>query len=244
MLLGFKNIDAVKESLNDKYQNEIPTQWGENTKGVKTIIDTEDKILALTMDACGSKHGMKFDKELIDFLIKEKIPATLFINARWIDKNPEIFNALAANQLFEIENHGLLHKPASVNGKSIYNIEGTRNIDELVDEIELNALKIEDLTGKKPKFYRSGTAYYDEIAVKIANDLGEQVAGFSILGDKGATFNAKEVRDAFLSARGGEIIIIHFNHPESQTFEGAGKALLELKSRGFTFVKLEDFPLK
>ncbi|MDX9961798.1 MAG: polysaccharide deacetylase family protein, partial [Aliarcobacter sp.] len=177
-------------------------------------------------------------------LEKENIPATLFINARWIDANMDTFKTLAENPLFEIGNHGLAHKPASVDGNSIYGLKGTQDIGELVDEIELNARKIESITDKRPKYYRSGTAYYDDVAVRVANSLKHQVVGFSILGDAGATYTAKKVETAFLAAKKGEIAIVHFNHPESQTREGVIRAITKLKEQGFKFVKLSDYPLK
>jgi peptidoglycan/xylan/chitin deacetylase (PgdA/CDA1 family) len=196
------------------------------------------------MDACGSPKGMGFNGALIDYLEKEKIPATLFINGRWIEPNRKEFDRLAKNPLFEIGNHGLTHKPASVNGRSAYGINGTKNVGELVDEIELNAEKIESLTGKRPKFYRSGTAYYDEVAVKISGELGHQVAGFSLLGDAGATFSRQQVKDALLAAKPGDIVILHFNHPESGTAAGLMDAIPELKKRGFRFVRLSDVELE
>ena len=175
---------------------------------------------------------------------KENIPATLFINARWIDKNLNTFKTLASNPLFEIANHGLEHKPASVNGKSIYGLDGSKNIEEFVDEIELNARKIESITHKRPKYFRSGTAYYDEVAVSVANKLNHQVVGFSILGDAGATFSTKKVEEAFLKAKKGEIVIIHMNHPTSDTAQGTINAITKLKQKGFKFVKLSDYKLK
>lgn len=237
-------IDSVKQRISARYGNKTPTQWGENVDGVMTGLDTKDRVLALTLDACGSAKGRGIDLRLMDFLVREQIPATLFINARWIDANPELFKKLAANQLFEIANHGTWHKPASVNGRSIYGIPGTRDAAELVAEIEQNARKIEALTGRRPNLYRSGTAYYDEIAVKIANDLNHQVAGFSLLGDAGATFSAAQVTSALLKARPGDIALLHMNHPESGTAAGIIAAVPELKRCGFRFVRMSDYPLK
>jgi peptidoglycan/xylan/chitin deacetylase (PgdA/CDA1 family) len=222
----------------------VPRQWGENVSGVRTRIKTGDKIIALTMDACGSAKGMGYDARLMEFLERERVPATLFINGRWIGPNRAAFDRLAANPLFEIANHGLNHRPASVSGKSVYGIDGTRNIAELVDEIELNARKIEELTGRRPRFYRSGTAYYDEVAVMISGELGEQVAGFSVLGDAGATFTREQVKKALVNARGGDIIIVHMNHPEAGTGAGVMDAVPELKKRGFRFVRLSDLELE
>ena len=147
---------------------------------------------------------------------------------------------MTGNPLFEIANHGYRHRPASVNGKSVYGISGTKDVGELVDEIELNARYIGELTGKRPRYYRSGTAYYDEFAMKIAGDLGEQVAGFSILGDAGATWSAEQVKKALLAVRPGDIVILHMNHPEAGTGRGVMAAVPELKKRGFRFVRLSD----
>ncbi len=224
----------------EKYKDKEPVYWGENAPSVRSRIKTDKKIIALTFDLCGSKND-SLDEKLINYLIQEKIPATFFVTSRWIKKYPEKFEYLAKQPLFEIENHGAEHKPASVNGKSIYGISGTQNVEELINEIETQALNIERITGKKPLFFRSGTAYYDEYAVKIIEELGYQAAGFAILGDAGATYSKRKVKKALLSAKGGEIIIFHANHPEKETGKGVIKALPKLKAKGFEFVKLEDY---
>lgn len=239
-----KEYESFRKNIAKAFENQTPRQWGENVTGVKTNLDTQEKVIALTMDACGSPLGMAYDEKLVNFLKKEKIPATMFINARWINKNLSTFKELASNPLFEIANHGLEHKPASVNGKSIYGLSGTKNVEELVDEIELNARKIESITHKRPKYFRSGTAYYDEVAVSVANKLNHQVIGFSILGDAGATFSTKKVEEAFLKSKKGEIVIIHMNHPTSDTAQGTINAITKLKQKGFKFVKLSDYKLK
>jgi peptidoglycan/xylan/chitin deacetylase (PgdA/CDA1 family) len=227
---------ARKQQLVDRFGGVTPKQWGETVSGVKTRIATREKVIALTMDACGSAKGMGYDSRLIQFLEREQVPATLFVNARWIGPNRAAFDRLAATPLFEIANHGFRHKPASVNGRSVYGISGTGSVADLVDEIELNARTLAGLTGKPPRFYRSGTAYYDEVAV--------QVAGFSVLGDAGATFSREQVRHALLGAGPGSVVILHMNHPESGTAAGVMDAVPELKKRGFRFVRLSDLPLE
>lgn len=237
-------LAALKRDLTPRFAGQIPQQWGEQVTGVRTRLDTQDKVLALTLDACGGPKGSTIDQSLMDFLIQEQIPATLFINGRWIDANPALFTQLAANPLFEIANHGTRHKPASVSGKSVYGISGTKSLDDLVDEIEVNARKITELTGKRPLLYRAGTAYYDEIAVAVSQALGQQVAGYSVLGDAGATFSAAQVTSALLRSRPGDVILCHMNHPASGTAAGIKAAVPELKKRGFRFVRMSDFPLR
>ena len=241
------SVDYTSDSTPDiNYNNypEIPRQWGETVSGVKTRLDTDDSVIALTLDACGGPDSSGYDQELIEYLSAENVSATLFINSRWIDANPETFLMLSQNPLFEIANHGYEHKPLSVNGRSAYGIKGTESIQAVIYEVSLNDRKIMELTGNKPKFFRPGTAYCDEIGVKIANDLGEEVVAFSILGDAGATFSKEQVKQALLKAEPGSIVIGHMNHPEKETAEGFKLAIPELKKRGFRFVKLSEYPLR
>jgi peptidoglycan/xylan/chitin deacetylase (PgdA/CDA1 family) len=234
----------LRRRLVAKYGSQQPQEWGESVTGVKKRLNTRDRVIALTFDACGSARGMGVDRELLAFLEREQVPATLFINGRWIGPNRETFASLAGNPLFEIANHGSLHKPASVTGRSAYGIAGTRDAGELVDEIEMNARRIQGVTGRRPRYYRSGTAYYDEVAVRVAGDLGQQVAGFSVLGDAGATYSAEQVRQTLLRARPGDIVILHLNHPEAGTGKGVMAAVPELRKRGFRFVLLSEYDLE
>jgi peptidoglycan/xylan/chitin deacetylase (PgdA/CDA1 family) len=234
----------AKERIILAFTGRVPQEWGEGVKGVKTRLNTDQKVLALTFDACGGPKGSGYDAKLIQYLETEKIYATLFISGRWIDTNSEIFKKLANHPLFEIENHGFNHKPCSAAGRSAYGIVGTKDVEEIFNEIESNALKIQTLTGHKPKYYRPGTAYCDEICVAIANALGYEVVTFSVRGDAGATYSKKQVKEALWNAPPSSIILMHMNHPESETAEGLIEALPELKRRGFRFVKLSEFRLR
>ena len=239
-----QSVETLKQQISARYAGVTPIRWGEIVPGVRTRLDTDEKVIALTLDACGSTKGKGVDSRLVAFLIREQIPATLFINGRWIDANPELFRQLAANPLFEIANHGIRHKPASITGRSIYGIAGTLNAGDVMEEIELNARKIESISGVRPKLYRSGTAYYDEIAVQISQGLGHEVAGYSLLGDAGATWSAAQVKAALLKATPGDIALLHMNHPEAGTGAGIMAAVPELKKCGFRFVRMSDYPLK
>ena len=244
--LGSENDQAyeqLKQKMISKYGAIVPREWSEHVRGVKTRLATHEKVIALTLDACGSS-GDGFDKKLIEYLEQEQIHATLFINGRWIDKNPREFSRLANQPLFEIENHGSSHKPCSVNGRAVYGIQGTKNAGEVVDEIELNAKKIQQLTGFKPRFYRSGNAYCDEGGVAIANDLGYEVIGFSVLGDKGTNYTKDEIVNALTNAEPGSIVILHMNHPEKETADGVIEAIPILIEKGYQFVRLAEYPLE
>lgn len=234
----------TKEQIITKFSGRVPREWGEKVKGAKTRLNTDQKVLALTFDACGGPKGSGYDAKLIDFLTGEAIPSTLFISGKWMDANPEIFRTLSSNPLFEIENHGLTHRPCSATGRSVYGIKGTKSVGEIYDEIEGNGLKILNLTGRKPKYYRPSAAYCDEICVETASALGYEVVGFSARGDAGATYSKRQVEEALLHAASGSIILMHMNHPEGATAKGVIAAIPELKDHGFRFVKLSEFELR
>ena len=244
MGLGLSQEMQTKDRIIKTFAEKAPQQWGERVKGVKTKLDTAQKVLALTFDACGGLKGSGYDTKLMKYLEREQISATFFISGRWLEGNPDIFKKLSENPLFEIENHGLNHKPCSAIGRSVYGIKGTKSVGEIFDEIEWNALKIQSLTGRKPRYYRPGTAYCDEICLEIANALGYEVVNFSVRGDAGATYSKKQVEEVLFNAPPSSIILMHMNHPEKETAEGLIEALPELKKRGFRFVKLSEFGLR
>ena len=61
------------------------------------------------------------------------------------------------------------------------------------DEIMGNQAALTERTGRAPRFFRPGTAHWDDVALAIAARLGLRAAGFSINGDGGATFPADTV---------------------------------------------------
>ena len=223
--------------LDPELVEAAPSEWGESVAGVGTRLAGTSAI-ALTLDACGGPGGSGYDRALVGVLREHAVPATLFINSRWLQANQEAFAELASDPLFEIANHGTEHRPLSVNGRSVYGITGTASAEHVVDEVLDCQRELTELTGEVPRFFRSGTAYYDDVAVKIVHALGLEVAGYSVLGDAGATFSASQVRAALLGAQPGSIVLLHMNHPSSGTAEGVAAAVGELIDRGTTFTTL------
>lgn len=232
---------AVREALIARYSGERPVVWGEDVPGVVRRLSTTDRVVAVTLDACGGRAGSGYDAALIETLRRRRVPATLFVNARWIEANPQEFRRLAADPLFEIANHGTEHRPLSVTGRSVYGITGTADVAQVVDEVSVNQRLVTELTGVAPAFFRSGTAYYDDLAVRIVTDLGLQVVNFDVLADAGATYSAARVARAMTGSRPGSIMLGHMNAPGSGTAEGAALALPELRRRGFRFVRLSEY---
>ncbi len=193
---------------------------------------------ALTFDACGGPRGSHYDEKLITTLRKHRVPATLFLNARWIESFPTVAAELAADPLFELANHGQQHRPLTVRGQAAYGIAGTASVGEAYDEIVRGMDAVGALTGKRPVLFRPGTAWADDVGVAVARALGVRVVSFSINADAGATASKKVVARNLGKARSKSITLGHFNHPEGKTAEGLAKALPRLLDEGRRFVTL------
>ena len=195
-----------------------------------------DKVVALTLDACGGG----FDADLANFLIEHRIQATIFATRRWIRRNPDALATLKAHaDLFDIEDHGANHVPAVVGAdRSVYGLAGVANLKQLRREVSGGADAVKAATGIAPRWYRGATGEYDPEALKAIEAMGYRVAGFSVNADNGATLSQKQIVARLKKVRDGDIIIAHLNKPASETGRGLAEGLQLLLDRGFRFVKL------
>jgi len=240
-----KTYTELKAKIVSEFENAKPGRWGEYVTGVDEKIITQKKIIAFTFDACGGKNGSGYDRELIDYLRAENIPATMFVSGKWIDSQFPVFINLSRDSLFEIENHGLDHRPCSIEGEGAYGIKGTSNIAEAFDEIEANARKIEAITNHRPLLYRSATAFIDEACVRMAGKVGIKVISYQILSGDAVPFTPEYVieENVLRNISPGAIVIMHFNHPEWNTKEAMEKIVPKLRKMGYSFVRLKDYEL-
>lgn len=229
-----------RASITAAYAGRSPREWGLAVTGVVSRLEQPAGV-ALTFDACGgSGGGSGYDEPLISLLRTHGVPATLFLNHRWISANPGLAGELAADPLFEVESHGFRHLPLSVSGQSAYGIAGTKDVGEAYDEVVSANDWFRATVGRSPWFFRPGTAYADEVAAAMAREIGQVVAGFSVNGDAGATYTASQVASEVRRVRAGDIVISHMNRPGRGTADGYAAALPGLLERGVRFVHLRD----
>ena len=202
---------------------------------VLVLPDPAEKIVALTLDACGGDY----DAKLINTLIEARIPATVFATAKWVDRNPDAVRVLRSHpELFDIEDHGARHVPPVIGaGRRVYGILGNTDLTGLQNEVRGGAAAIE-ASGSKPRWYRGATAMYDPEALAAISAMGYKVAGFSVNADAGATLKRAAIIARVQAARPGDIIIAHMNKPRSDTAEGLEVGIRQLLQRGYRFVTL------
>lgn len=240
---GEKSISRLGVELTERYKDRTPQRWGERLPGVVARLDAalpaasaNTRTVALTLDACDAST----DRRIIALLREHAVPATVFITNRWLRHNPALARDLDADPLFMLACHGARHQPASVAGRSAYGIAGTRNITALVYEVEANARSVAAVTGKRPRWYRSGTAHYDDVALMVIADLGLSAAGYTFSADAGASLPAVVVARRMAAAKNGDIILCHLNRPESGTYHGLAEAVPAMLKNGVKFVLLPE----
>ncbi|MGO4440527.1 polysaccharide deacetylase family protein [Rhizobium sp. RAF56] len=193
--------------------------------------------VALTFDACMGKTDMR----ILDTLVNERVPATIFVTARWLRSNPQVLPILAQHpDLFEIENHGLNHIPAVDRPVPVYGIPAAGSPEAVATEVKGGGDAILAHGFSQSHWFRGATAKYSLTSIAEIRGLGYRIAGYSVNGDSGATLPAAVVERQYTSAKDGDVIISHINQPGRPAGEGVAKGILALKAKGVQFVRLED----
>lgn len=192
--------------------------------------------VALTFDACMGRT----DRRILDALVSNGIPATIFVTERWLRDNKAALDILAAHpELFELEDHGAMHVPAVTTRATVYGIRTAGTLQAVGTEVEGGAKALLQASGRKALWYRDATALYSPDAIAEIHRLGYRVAGFSLNGDAGASLPAATVARRISAAKDGDVVIAHINQPRRSAGQGVVEGILALKARGYRFVRLD-----
>lgn len=195
--------------------------------------------VALTFDACSGAT----DRRILDLLVAERIPATLFVTGRWLNRNAEAIAILKANaDLFTIENHGLNHIPAVDRPGTVYGIATAGSAEAVRKEVKGGESWIEKSGFPRPRWFRGATARYTSSAITDIEAMDYRIAGYSRNGDEGASATAKTASARIAAARDGDVVLAHINHPEKPAGGGIVEGILALKRKGAIFVTLDAAP--
>ena len=193
--------------------------------------------VALTFDACMGQA----DQRILSTLVRERIPATIFVTARWLRSNPQSVATFLNNlDLFELQNHGQNHVPAVDMPVLIYGIAAAGSPEAVRQEVSGGADAMLAAGFSAPHWFRGSTAKYDPSAIRQIRDMGYRVAGYSLNGDGGSLLGAAVAEKRIAAAKDGDVVLAHINQPTHAAGEGVARALIALKRRGVEFVRLSD----
>lgn len=193
--------------------------------------------VALTLDACGGQA----DSRILRGLVDNRIPATIFVTAKWLSRNPEGVALLKAHpDLFEIENHGARHLAAIDAPIRVFGVKAAGSVASVTKEVEEGRKAIIAMTGRTPRWFRGATAKYTSSSAALITALHERIAGYSIAADGGALLGEKATARRIANARDGDVILAHVNQPKRPAGAGVVEGILALKAMGFRFVTLNQ----
>lgn len=199
------------------------------------------RAVALTFDACSGA----VDSRILDELIADRVPATLFVTHRWLKRNAATVSLLLAHSdLFEIENHGENHVPAITDQPRVFGLATAGSLAAVSQEVLGGAAAVTATFGRSPAWYRDASARYSRDAVQLIGNLGYRIAGYSLNADVGASLPAAAVSKRIAAAKPGDVVIAHINHPERPAGAGVAEGIRALVAKGVRFERLDTaFPV-
>jgi len=199
---------------------------------IVTRLPTQEKVVALTFDACESKKPAFLDRKVADYLLGEKIPFTIFVSGRFARHNQDALKELAALDFVELENHSLDHD----------NHMERLSDEEIRHQIAGNDALLAQITGRHTRYFRFPAGNHDERGVAIAESLGLKVVHWSFAsGDPAREVTAQRLQDWVLSeTRPGSILIFHINGRGWSTAEALPHIVDDLRRRGYRFTTLQQ----
>lgn len=187
--------------------------------------------IAITFDACPTTLPDEYDEKVIEILLREKTPATLFLSGRWVEKNPEKVKFLAAQPQFEIANHAFWHS---------HLLE--KDDERILRELKRTQTIIKKMTGRSPRYFRPPYGEVDERVAAIAQKAGLSTIQYDIAsGDPDADLSPQRIiRSILRDAKGGSIIVFHMNRKGVHTAEVLHDIIDGLQKKGFNLVTVGE----
>ena len=192
----------------------------------------EPPCVALTLDGCESRTPAWFDERVLGFLVREKVPATLFLGGKFAERNAERIRALAALPFIEIENHSYSHF------QHMERLDRSHFVREIKQAEEI----LLGLTGRAPHYFRFPAGNYDRQALQAVEGLGYRVVHWTFAsGDPDRRLKAVGLEKWVLSqTANGSILIFHVNGRGWATGEALPEIVRELRAKGYRFVRLDE----
>lgn len=206
----------------------IGTAGGE----VITQLPTQDKVVAITFDACETRTPAFFDQKIVSYILAHELPCTIFVSGRFARRNAVALSQLAAYDFIQIENHSLNH----------HQHMEKLSYPEVQEEVLANERLLQDITGRKTRFFRFPAGSYDAAALAAVEALGYRVVHWTFpSGDPDRKLSPVRLQEWVLAkVRAGSILIFHINGRGYATGEALPKIVAILKDRGYRLVKLAD----
>lgn len=231
---GEQNKNTAKTQV-DSFYVKRDTVWTYDSipQGVITRLPTTDSIIALTLDACESTIPSYFDTTILNYLLREQLPFTLFMTGNFAVRNREPLRALGGYGQVDIQNHSYHHH---------------LHMEQLSDSMIAAEVKtaedtIFSITGRRTKLFRFPGGNYDTSALVRIENMGYRVVHWSFeSGDPDKKITPEKIIPWVTSkTRPGSILIFHINGRGYATGKALPEIVKHFRNSGYRFTLLNEF---
>ncbi len=193
----------------------------------------DDKVIALTFD----DGPWPTTNELLDVLKEYDVKATFFTIGEQIADYPDAMKR-EVKEGHQIATHSWDHASGSGNGVDMT----LMSPEEQVEEVTKGQNAIVELTGgEAPKAFRSpGGNFRDDLIWTVAPYVSYEI-GWNVDTEDWRTPGAQTIADRIMSAKSGDIVLMHDGGgPRTQTIEALKIALPKMIEKGYKFVTIDE----
>ena len=190
-------------------------------------VERDDNVISVTFDA--SWGGDKTLK-ILDLLDQYNAKATFFLVGIWVDKYPELVQAIAERG-HEIGNHSDSHAHFT----QISEAQIRQELDSCSD-------KIEALTGKRPTLFRPPYGDYNSRVITVVRDEGYEAVQWSVDSLDWKNRGVDDlIKRATTNVQSGDIILFH--NDSEYIVEALPAILKHYQAQGFDMIPAKDILL-
>jgi peptidoglycan/xylan/chitin deacetylase (PgdA/CDA1 family) len=206
------------------------------------------KMLYLTFDADMTPMMLKKEKEhkvdrwyspgLVDYLIQNKIPSTIFTTGMFAEDYPELISKMSTSGMFAIENHTYDHAAFE---SPCYGLAMLSTDEQKRKEISKASDVISKLTGHTPTILRHPGLCHNLHDDEMAKEIGLEISDSGTISGDSFIKDSKIVANNIVKgARKNPVIIMHLGGPNAPATEEAVKiAVPRLRAMGYIFGKMQ-----
>ncbi|MGQ0812758.1 MAG: polysaccharide deacetylase family protein [Nitrospiraceae bacterium] len=160
------------------------------------------KNVALTFDLCPVRRRPGFDRELIELMVNNRIPATFFLSGKWISRHDAEANQLLRVPFFEVGTHGEVHTHLPL-----------QSADEQRQEILGPVTMLKTKYEHQATLFRPPYGEYNDLTTEVVKTLGLQFILWNIeSGDPDPLLSAEQIVERVTKrVKAGSVIVFHAN---------------------------------
>jgi peptidoglycan/xylan/chitin deacetylase (PgdA/CDA1 family) len=216
--------------------------------GIVTHGSRNSPWVALTFDADmtpGMERALQggrvksYDNVMVRQILRAtRTPATFFFTGMWAETYPVAARSIAADPLFEIEDHSYDHPGFA---QPCYGLATISDADKAPD-IRRAQLAIRRVTGRTPRYFRFPGGCASVHDVQVVQKLGLTTVDWDVIsGDAGQSDPQVIIHNVLRQTRDGSIIVMHSHGGKAPATALALPAIISgLKARGFVFVTVQE----